>query len=432
VNQIWHSVAQLENQNAELFIDGCSTEELVNKYGSPLYVYSESRIRENIQRLFQAYKNFYPRFEIFYAVKANNHPAIVRILSEEGAGADCSCIGELDIASLAKIDQNKQLFSPVFPSKETLSEALEKKVLINLENVADLDHIARLGVPDFLSFRINPGIGSCGEEGLVFAGEDAKFGIVESQVEKAYSKALLLGVKRFGVHMMTGSNILSPSYFKNIVARLLDIVGPIAEKLKIKFEFIDIGGSLGVPYRPDQNTLDIDTVAREVVTTFKERLRKYNMGEPTLIHEPGRYLVADAGVLLTKVVSIKKTQKTFIGVDAGMNTLLRPALYDTYHHILCTKKLQEDCMEKVNVVGPICENTDQFAKDRLLPSGIEIGDTLALLDVGAYGFSMSSQYNTQPRAAEILVCSGNSELIRKKETLSDILHSVSIPKRLLK
>lgn len=430
MKKVWHSVSQLEENNGELTIDGCRASDLMEKYGSPLYVYSENRIRENTRRLIQAYRKYYPHFSLYYAVKANNHPAVVKILAEEGAGADCSCVGELDIASLVGIPSNKQLFSPVFPSQESLAEALRKNVLINLENLEDLDHIARFGMPEFLSFRVNPGVGSSGSEGLVFAGQDAKFGIVESQVEEAYTRAKELGVRHFGVHMMTGSNILSPPYFKEIVARLLDIVGPIAQKLGIQFEFIDIGGSLGIPYKPEQNDLDIDSVAREVVKTFKDRLNKYQMGEPTLIHEPGRYLVADAGVLLTKVVSKKQTHKTFIGVDAGMNTLLRPALYDTYHHILCANKLLAPCDKKVNVVGPICENTDQFAKDRPLPSDLAVGDLLALLDVGAYGFSMSSQYNTQPRAGEVLVCSGEAHLIRKKETLEDILKTVSIPERL--
>jgi diaminopimelate decarboxylase len=430
VDNIWHSVSQLEESNGELLIDGCPARDLVEKYGSPLYVYSENRIRDNTRRLIQAYKKYYPHFSLYYAVKANNHPAVVKILAEEGAGADCSCVGELDIASLVGIAANKQLFSPVFPSQESLAEALSKNVLINLENIEDLNHLARFGMPEFLSFRVNPGVGSSGSEGLVFAGKDAKFGIVESQVEEAYAKAKELGVRHFGVHMMTGSNILSPPYFKEIVARLLDIVGPIAQKLGIQFEFIDIGGSLGIPYKPEQSDLDIDAVAREVVETFKDRLVKYEMGEPALIHEPGRYLVADAGILLTSVVSKKKTHKTFIGVDAGMNTLLRPALYDTYHHILCANKLDAPCDKEVNVVGPICENTDQFAKDRLLPSKLEVGDLLALLDVGAYGFSMSSQYNTQPRAAEVLVCSGESHLIRKRETLNDILKTATIPKHL--
>lgn len=427
---LWHKIKEIEERNGILFIDGCNTLEIVEHYGTPLYVYSENRIRKNYRRLLKAYSQHYPKFAIYYAIKANNNLAIVRTLSSEGAGADCSCLGELEIAEKAGIPYERQIFSAAFPSQETLSKASEQGVLLNLENVSDLDRLPSTDTSNFLSFRINPGIGGSGSEGLVFSGKDAKFGIVESQVEDAYSKAQKKGFKKFGVHMMTGSNILSPKYFEEITIKLLDIIGPITQKLGIVLEFIDIGGSLGTPYLPDEKELDINLVAEKTVCKLKKKLKEYQMGEPFLIHEPGRYLVADAGILLSKVTSIKETEQTFIGIDAGMNTFLRPALYNTYHHILLANRLKDPCDKNANVVGPICENTDQFAKNRALPSSISIGDTLAFLDAGAYGFSMSSQYNTHPRPAEVLACSGNAELIRKRENLSDLWRGVEVPKHL--
>lgn len=428
---LWKSVKQIENKNGALYIDGCNALELAKQYGTPLYVYSENRIRDNYKRLVSAYKKYYPKFKVYYAIKANNNLAVVSILRQEGAGADCSCIPEIEIANKAGVRNEDILYSGVYNSNEELRYAVEHNTRINLEDVSQLDRLAKMKIPDFLCFRINPGIGKGSFEGLIFAGPDAKFGIIERDVKKAYKKAKELGVKRFGIHMMTGSNVLDPDYFEEVVEKLLDIAGPVAEQLNIKFDFIDIGGSLGVPYKPEEDELDIDNVAKRVVAKLKGKLKQYGMGEPYLIHEPGRYLVCDAGVLLTTVASIKHGYKHFIGVDAGMNTLLRPAIYGAYHEILYANDLNKKHDTKVNVVGQICENTDQLAKDRLMPADIKVGDVLAILDVGAYGFGMSSQYNTRPRAAEVLVSNGKSFIIHERENINNLLKGQQIPKHLI-
>jgi diaminopimelate decarboxylase len=427
---IWKSVKQLENKNGVLHIDGCNSLELVKTYGSPLYVYSENRIRENYQRLVSAYKKHYSKFKVYYAIKSNNNLAIVSILRQEGSGADCSCVPEIEIANKAGVKNEDILYSGVYNSNEELKYAVEHNTRLNLEDVSQIDRLAKMKIPEFLCFRINPGIGKGGFEGLIFAGPDAKFGIIEKDVKKAYEKAKELGVKKFGIHMMTGSNILEPDYFEEVVGKLLDIAGPIAKELGIKFDFIDIGGSLGVPYKPEEQELDIDDVAKRVVIKLKEKLAEYDMGEPYLIHEPGRFLVCDAGVLLTTVASIKHGYKHFVGVDAGMNTMLRPAMYGAYHEIVYANDLNAMKNTKLSVVGQICENTDQLAKDRLMPADIKVGDVLAVLDVGAYGFGMSSQYNTRPRSAEVLVKDGESTIIRKREEVDDLMKGVEVPERL--
>lgn len=427
---LWKSVKELENRDGTLFIENCSAIELAKQYQTPLYVYSENRIRENYQRLDAAYKKYYPNFQIYYAVKANNNPAIVNLMRSMGAGADCSCVPEIMIAKNAGIDSKNILYSGVYNSDEELAYAVQNKVRINLEDGSQLDRLSRMDVPEFLCFRVNPGIGQGGRDNQVYAGPDAKFGIIERDIFLAYAKAKELGVKRFGIHMMTGSNILSPDYFEQIVGRLLDIAGPIAQKLDIEFEFIDIGGSLGVPYTPEENELPIEIVAKKVATVLNEKLEQYSLGKPLLIHEPGRYLVCDAGVLLSKVTSIKNGYKKFVGLDAGMNTLLRPALYNAYHHLLYANDLNAAYDEKINVVGPICENTDHLARDRLLPSKMKENDVVALLDVGAYGFGMSSQYNTRPQAAEVLLNHGQVDAIRKRQSFDDLIHNVKVPIRL--
>lgn len=420
-NCIWKSVAELENRNGVLFFDGCDTRQLAEEFGTPLYVYSKSRIQNNYRRLMQAYKAHYPKFQVYYAVKANNNPAIVKILAEEGAGADASCINEILIAELAGVSPEKVLYSGVYNANKDLKYAAQNNARLNLEDLSQLERLSQISVPKFLSFRINPGIGGSGVEGLIFAGPDAKFGIIERDVEQAYAKAKKLGVKKFGIHMMTGSNILSPAYFEEVVEKLLDIAGPISLKLGISFDFIDIGGSLGVPYRPEEKEIDLDAVAGAVVKKLREKLEFYKMGEPELIHEPGRYLVCDAGILISQVTSMKNGYKKFIGLNAGMHTLLRPALYGAYHHILYANDLNADNDQAVNVVGQVCENSDIFAKDRFLPSKIAVDDLLVFLNAGAYGYCMSSQYNSQPRAAEALVYKGQAFLIRKRETFEDII-----------
>lgn len=424
---IWKSVVELENRNGVLYFDGCDVRQLAEEFSTPLYVYSQNRIQSNYKRLVEAYQSYYPKFQVYYAVKANNNPAIVRILADEGSGADASCIPEILIAKNAGIPSEKILYSGVYNSNKDLKYAVENSIRLNLEDLSQLDRLTSVSIPDSICFRINPGIGGSGAEGLIFAGPDAKFGIIERDVEQAYAKAKKLGVKRFGIHMMTGSNILSPDYFEEVVEKLLDIAGPISQKLGISFDFIDIGGSLGVPYKFEDEEIDIDNVACRVVKKLREKLNAYQMGEPQLIHEPGRYLVCDAGILISKVTSIKNGYKKFIGLDAGMQTLLRPALYGAYHHILYANDLNAECDQLVNVVGQVCENSDIFAKDRMLSSKITVDDLLVFLNVGAYGFCMSSQYNSQPKAAEVLVNQGQASLIRRRETFEDIIKGTQHP-----
>lgn len=423
----WKSVNELENRSGILYFDGCDVRALVEEFGTPLYVYSQNRIQKNYHRLVNAYRSHYPNFQVYYAVKANNNPAIVKILGDAGAGADASCLNEIRIAKQAGIASDKILYSGVYNSNRDLKYAVENHVRLNLEDISQLDRLTSIAVPSSLCFRINPGIGASGAEGLIFAGPDAKFGIIERDVETAYRKAKDLGVDRFGIHMMTGSNILSPDYFEEVVEKLLDIAGPIGQKLGITFDFIDIGGSLGVPYRPHEEEIDMDHVASRVVRKLREKLKTYQMGEPQLIHEPGRYLVCDAGILISQVTSIKNGYKKFIGLDAGMHTLMRPALYGAYHHILYANNLHAKEDEQVNVVGQVCENSDIFAKDRFLSSKISVDDLLVFLNTGAYGFCMSSQYNSQPKAAEVLVYNGQASLIRERENFEDLIRNTHQP-----
>jgi diaminopimelate decarboxylase len=427
---MWKIEPPLENRKGTLHIGGVNLETLAEKYGTPLYVTDESRIRQNYRAFRSAFLKRWKRFKLFYAVKANNNLAIMNILRQEGAGADCSCVPELQLASLAKFRRQDMLYTGNYNSDDELQYASQLGITVNLDDIDILDRLVKFGVPKSLCFRINPGAVEGGFKKLVFSGSDAKFGITEEVAKKAYSRAKRLGVKKFGIHMMAGSSVLNTEYFGQATDRLFQIADSISKSAKIEFEFVNIGGGFGVPYRPGEKDLDINRVATEVTDRFKERFEGQS-SPPYLYAEPGRYFVCDSTVLLSRVHSVKHTGKKFVGIDAGMNTLLRPALYGAYHQMLVVGKLNSRRKEKVNIVGQVCENTDVLATDREMPV-IRRGDLIAILNAGAYGFSMSSNYNTRPRAAEVLINHGQDSLIREREDITDIVERQILPGRLMK
>lgn len=427
---MWKIEPPLENRKGTLYLGGANLMEIAEKYGTPVYVTDELRIRNNYRRFRDAFVKRWKKFRLFYAVKANNNISILRILQQEGAGADCSCVQELQLASFAKFGPEDIIYTGNYNSNEELRFASQMGVTINLDDIGLLDKLAKFGMPEVICFRINPGFGKGGHNSLVFAGKDVKFGISEEVAKKAYAKAKRLGAKRFGIHMMAGSSVLDDAYFGQVTERLLRIGRNIARSAKIEFEFVNIGGGFGVPYKPGEKDLDIERVAKDVTDRFKKEFEDAS-NPPYLYAEPGRYIVCDSTVLLARVHHIKFADKKFVGIDAGMNTLLRPALYGAYHQMYVVNKLNERRKEIVHIVGQICENTDFLAKDRMMPV-IEEGDVIAILNAGAYGYSMSSNYNTRPRAAEVLIHKGEDFLIREREDITDILDRQRVPGRLLK
>jgi diaminopimelate decarboxylase len=427
---MWKIEPPLENRKGTLYLGGANLMEIAEKYGTPVYVTDELRIRNNYRRFRDAFVKRWKKFRLFYAVKANNNISILRILQQEGAGADCSCVQELQLASFAKFGPEDIIYTGNYNSNEELRFASQVGVTINLDDIGLLDKLAKFGMPEVICFRINPGFGKGGHNSLVFAGKDVKFGISEEVAKKAYAKAKRLGAKRFGIHMMAGSSVLDDAYFGQVTERLLKIGRNIARSAKIEFEFVNIGGGFGVPYKPGEKDLDIERVAKDVTDRFKKGFEDAS-NPPYLYAEPGRYIVCDSTVLLARVHHIKLADKKFVGIDAGMNTLLRPALYGAYHQMYVVNKLNERRKEIVHIVGQICENTDFLAKDRMMPV-IEEGDVIAILNAGAYGYSMSSNYNTRPRAAEVLIHKGEDFLIREREDITDILDRQRVPGRLLK
>jgi diaminopimelate decarboxylase len=297
---------------------------------------------------------------------------------------------------------------------------------MNVDSRSQLERLIKIRVPKLLSVRVNPELGAGHHEHVITAGKIAKFGVWEDDAVEAYRAAKAAGVERFGIQMHIGSGVMEATPHARAVEKLLKIAERVHREIGVAFDFIDIGGGLGIPYRPGEQELDLGVFSDAIAGLFRRRVEEYGLGEPELWVEPGRFLVAESGILLTRVTTVKKTPfRRFVGVDAGFNTLVRPAMYGAYHHILAAGRL-DDPQEHYDVYGPLCESGDVFARDRSFP-GVSEGDLLAIMDVGAYGFSMSSQYNSRPRPAEVIVKDGRHELVRERESFGDLLRGQRIP-----
>jgi diaminopimelate decarboxylase len=410
----------LEDRKGNLFFDGLPVKELAEKYDTPLYVISEGRIRDNYNRIQNSLMNAYKHLRIYYAAKANTNVEVLKILKSEGAFLDTVSPGEVYLGLSSGYSPDRILYTGTSVRTDELKMMLNANIAINIDSQSELERLLKIEVPPLISIRVNPEIGAGHHNHCITAGSESKFGLWEDDAIKAYSTAKKARVERFGIHMHIGSGILDIDPFVQAVEKLSSIARRIHDELSIEFEFIDIGGGFGIPYKPEEKEFDWASFSSKVVTLFKTKVKEYALGKPFLCIEPGRFLVCDAVILLTRVNTVKVTPfHKYLGVDAGFNTLLRPTMYGSYHHILVANKLKKANRESYDVVGPICESGDSLARDRLLPE-VEEGDLLAVLDTGAYGFSMSSQYNSRPRPAEILIRNGKPVLVRDREQLTDL------------
>lgn len=422
MNQFPH----LSTREGTLFIDDVDTTTLAKQYGTPLYIYSKHRILGNVERLKSAFTQAGVDINIHYAVKANNNLAILHLLREAGCGADVSCGPEIELARHAGFAPEKMIYSGNNNPDDDLIQSLKFVDKINLDDISLLPRLLAFGKPKILSFRINPGMGDGLYKSITLGGKDSKFGMDPDIALQAYQQAKAAGIKRFGIHMMPGSGGLNEDFFPEVVEKLIATAEKIAQEVGITFEFLDIGGGFGIPYKPEENPLDIQKVAQNIAAHYHAALQRGIIGKPTLDCEPGRYLVGDAGVLLSRVHNIKEAEKTFAGTDAGMQTLIRPAFYGAFHEIVVANKMDDIRNKTYTVCGPICENTDQDPHPRTFPT-LQNGDLLATLNAGAYGYVMALTFNTQPRPAELLVDGARHDLIHKRETLQDLIHGMIVP-----
>ncbi len=385
-------------------------------YGTPFHIYDEQGIRRTCTRLKEAFATI-ENFREYYAVKALPNPAILSIMLDEGFGFDCSSRTELLLArQVGARPQDIMFTSNNTNDEEFRLAAASGGCILNLDDISLIEKVPVF--PELVCFRYNPGAGRSGNA-IIGVPEESKYGVSHAQIIDAYRQAQKRGAKRFGLHTMLVSNELDYSYMVQTTEMLLELVENISGELGIVFDFINIGGGLGIPYRPGQEALDVEKMAREIgelFITFKEK----NGYMPGLYMESGRFMTGPHGALVTKAINRKDIYRTYIGVDACMSSLMRPALYDAYHHIdVLGKQSDNGATEIVDVVGSLCENNDKFAIQRSLPPIVD-GDILIIHDTGAHGSAMGFNYNGKLRPKELLLRSdGRMELIRRAETEQD-------------
>jgi len=400
---------------------------ITQEYGTPLYIYSDELIRDNLDRLEFALKKNFQKYHICFAVKANSNPHIITLIKNHvpSLGADCSSPGEIHAAKLAGIQPNECIYTGNYESYEDLEFAFKAGVHINLDDISSFHRLRSIGIPKEISFRLNPGFGKGAFSQIVTGGENSKFGVPHYDIVKAYRLAKDSGIKKFGIQCMTGSGILDQDYYPHLMKQILKSVKLLANELDIHMEYISLGGGYGIPYKDDEIGLNFNQVFEDVGQIFNAYFEECNEKKPSLWIEPGKSIIGNAGIFLTRVTGIKKSYKTFIGVDAGMEALMRPALYGAYHRIYKVGNPTAPTVQTVDITGRICENTDRLAVNREFPE-VQEGDLLAVMDAGAYCFSMSHQFCTRPRAAEVLLSGKDTRLIRNRENIEDIFRNCHV------
>lgn len=398
--------------------DLATISKIAETYPTPFHIYDEAAIRKNAQRLNAAF-NWAPGFKEFFAVKATPNPHLLKILHAEEFGADCSSLAELVLSEKVGITGESIMFTSNNTSAEEFQKACELGAIINLDDITHLDFLdEHAGLPELICFRYNPGPL---REGNVIIGnpEEAKYGFTREQLFEGYQQAKEKGIKRFGLHTMVASNELDRSFFVETARMLFELVIEISEQLDIQLEFVNVGGGLGIPYRPEEEEVDLESLGKEVQAVYEEMISSTKLDPLNLFMENGRCITGPYGYLVTEVRHTKKIYRDYIGVDACMSNLMRPGMYGAYHHITALGKEDAPRETIVDVVGSLCENNDKFAIQRDLPE-IEIGDILVIHDSGAHGHSMGFQYNGKVRSAELLLQpDGTVRQIRRAETLDD-------------
>jgi diaminopimelate decarboxylase len=391
-----------------------SLERIVEHYGTPFHLYDEAGIRETGATLIEAFSGI-EGFREYFAVKALPNPSIMKIMQEMGFGFDCSSVAELHLSRGIGATGDDIMFTSNNTSHDEFEvAAADGGCILNLDDISLIDKVPEM--PELICFRYNPGERRTGNS-IIGNPVEAKYGVAHDQLLDAYRRAKVRGAKRFGLHTMLASNERDYSYMVETSRALLERVEWLSSQLDITFEFINIGGGLGIPYRPGEEPLDIRAMGQAITRLF-DTFKEHNGYAPKLFVESGRYMSGPHGVLVTTAINRKEIYRTYIGVDSCMSALMRPGMYGAYHHIDVLGKSGEE--EVVDVAGSLCENNDKFAVQRALPK-IKDGDILYIHDTGAHGHAMGFNYNGKVRPKELLLRSdGSVELIRREETLEDL------------
>ncbi len=401
--------------------------EIVETFGTPFHIYDEKGIKDTCSKLNKAFEPL-KGFKEFFAVKALPNPAVMKIMQQAGFGFDCSSVPEIYLARRIGSTGSDIMFTSNNTSVSQFRTAMDQGgCILNLDDISLIPKLP--AVPDLICFRYNPGPRRKGNK-IIGNPVESKYGLSHDQIIDAYKKSIDLGIKRFGIHTMLASNELNYEYMVETTRMLLDIAQKVYEALNITFDFINIGGGIGIPYTPDAHPFDIDAMAAGIIELFND-FNVRNGWIPRLFMESGRYITGPHGVLVTSVINHKNIYRKYVGVDASMSALMRPGMYDAYHHIHIHGKDGSQGTEKVDVVGPLCENIDKFAVQRDLPV-TGYGDILVIHDTGAHGHAMGFNYNGQLRPQELLLRQDSCvELIRRPETADDYFATLNFEPKIL-
>ena len=398
---------------------------IAREYGTPFHIYSESGIRDNIRRL-QAAFAWNRGFREYFAVKANPNPYLLDIMRSEGCGVDCSSLAELVLADAVGYRREDILFSSNNTTREEYAEAYRLGAIINVDDISHLDELHRLGqLSELLCFRYNPGQSGIGNA-LIGEPHEAKYGMTEAQLLQAVRWARDVGVQRIGLHTMVVSNELSEDALAATAEMMFTLAAKVQDIFAVTVEMIDLGGGIGIPYRPSETAVSYERYGERVRALYERNLVAKGVGRPAIILECGRAITGPYGWLVTRAIRHKDTYKHYIGVDASMADLMRPGMYGAYHH-LSVLGATSPANRRYDVVGSLCENNDKFAIDRELPE-IREGDILVIHDTGAHGYAMGFNYNGKLKSQELLIqADGTVRRIRRAETLSDYFATLDYP-----
>lgn len=402
-------------------------EEIIEEHPTPFHIYDEAAIIKNAREMKEAF-SILNGFKEFFAVKALPNPYILKILHEEGFGVDCSSLPELIMSEKAGITGEDVMFTSNNTPPEEFIKAKEMGAYINLDDITHIPVLEEVaGLPEIVCFRYNPGPLKTGNE-LIGKPEEAKYGFTREQLFEGYKILKEKGVKRFGIHTMVASNELNEDYFIETARILFEVIRDISKELDIKFEFVNLGGGIGIPYRPDQERVSYKKIAKGVKDAYDEILIGNGIAPLNIYFECGRVITGPYGYLVSKVRHIKKTYKNFVGLDSCMTNLMRPGIYGAYHHITVLGKENKSHDKKYDVTGSLCENNDKFAIDRMLPE-IEKEDIIVIHDTGAHGFAMGFNYNGKLKSSELLLRpDGKVVEIRRAETVDDYFATLDFEK----
>ncbi|MBP1467327.1 diaminopimelate decarboxylase [Candidatus Chloroploca sp. M-50] len=404
-------------------LDVAQLQTLVARYPTPFYLYDAAGMQRSARALQQAFA-WAPTFREFFAVKATPNPHILALLAAAGCGADCSSLAELVLAERVGLSGELIMFTSNTTPAEEFIQARRLGALINLD---DLNHLAFLahhaGLPAILSFRYNPGAQRTGNV-IIGRPEEAKFGVTRDQLFAGYAAARDQGIRRFGLHTMLASNEREPSYFVETARMLFELVAELSASLAISFEFVNLGGGIGIPYRPEEAPVDLHALGAGIRAVYEATFDGTGLPRPAIFTECGRLITGPHGYLIASVRHIKQTYRTYAGLDASMANLMRPGMYGAYHHITVPAKAHLPNDTLYDITGSLCENNDKFAIQRPLPT-LAPGDLIVIHDAGAHGHAMGFSYNGKLRSAELLLeADGQIRMIRRAETIEDYLQTI--------